>query len=125
VVKDSPLSTQMFKAATLQLGKELEESAHMSGAGWFTMYRRVLLPLLAPTAATVGVLAFLSSIRDISTPALLYTASTRPISILMLEYSFNHEFERAAAIGVLVSAFVLLVTLGARRLGFSLTREEA
>jgi iron(III) transport system permease protein len=125
VVKDSPLSTQMFKAATLQVGKELEESAHTSGAGWFTMYRRVLLPLLAPTAATVGVLAFLSSIRDISTPALLYTASTRPISILMLEYSFNHEFERAAAIGVLVSAFVLLVTLGARRLGFTLTREEA
>ncbi len=123
VIKDSPLSTQMFKAAILQIGKELEDSAQMSGASWLTMYRRVLLPLLAPTAATVGVLAFLSSIRDISTPALLYSASTRPLSILMLEYSFNHEFERAAAIGVLVSAFVLLVTLGARRLGFNVTRE--
>jgi ABC-type Fe3+ transport system permease subunit len=74
---------------------------------------------------TVGLLAFMSSVRDISTPALLYASPTRPLSILMLEYSFNNEFERAAAVGVLMAAFALVITLGARRLGLNIMREES
>jgi hypothetical protein len=42
----------------------------------------------------------------------------------MLEYSFAGEMERGAAIGVLVTAFVLVVTIGARALGFRLARER-
>jgi iron(III) transport system permease protein len=124
VVKDSPLSTQFFKAACLQIGAELEESARVSGASWLTMYRRVLLPLLAPTAVTVGLLNFLSAIRDISTPVLLYSAQSRPLSILMLEYSFSGEMERGAAIGVLITIFVMVVTLAARSLGLRVARGQ-
>lgn len=120
VVTGAPLSTQLFKASILQVGRELEESATMSGARWLTVYRRVVLPLIAPTAVTVGVLSLLSSSRDIATPVLLYNTSTRPLAILMLEYSSSLEFERAAAIGVLLMLFALVVTLGARRLGLNL-----
>jgi iron(III) transport system permease protein len=85
----------------------------------------VLLPLIAPTAITVGLLSFLSAIRDISTPVLLYSAQSRPLSILMLEYSFSGEMERGAAIGVLVTVFVLIVMLAARALGLRLARDRA
>jgi iron(III) transport system permease protein len=108
----------------MQIGPELEESARVSGASWLRTYFRVLLPLLAPTAITVGLLAFLSAIRDISTPVLLYSAQSRPLSILMLEYSFSGEMERGAAIGVLVTLFVMVVTLAARALGFRVARER-
>jgi iron(III) transport system permease protein len=124
VIKDSPLSTQFYKAGFMQIGPELEESARVSGASWLRTYFRVLLPLLAPTAITVGLLAFLSAIRDISTPVLLYSAQSRPLSILMLEYSFSGEMERGAAIGVLVTLFVMVVTLAARALGFRVARER-
>ncbi|MFN0074523.1 MAG: ABC transporter permease [Chloroflexota bacterium] len=124
IIKDSPVATLFFKAGIMQIGAELEQSARVCGAGWLTSYRKVLLPLLAPTAVTVGLLAFLSSIRDIGTTALLYSAQSRPLSILMLEYSFAGEMERGTAIGVLVTLFVLLVTLGARALGFRLARER-
>ncbi|HLH24779.1 MAG TPA: iron ABC transporter permease [Chloroflexota bacterium] len=125
VIKDSPLSTQFFKASFLQIGTELEESARVSGASWLQTYWRVLLPLLAPTAVTVGLLSFLSALRDISTPVLLYSAQSRPLSILMLEYSFSGEMERGAAIGVLVTVFVMAVTLVARAVGLRLARERA
>jgi ABC-type Fe3+ transport system permease subunit len=69
---------------------------------------------------TVGLLAFLSAIRDISTTVLLYSAQSRPLSILMLEYGFSGQMERSAAIGVLVTIFVLGITLGARAIGFRL-----
>jgi iron(III) transport system permease protein len=120
VIKSSPISTQLFKASILQIATELPESAAMSGARSFTIYRRVLLPLIAPTAVTVGVLTALTASRDIATPALLYTDSTRPAAILMLEYGLNQEFERAAAMGVLLVVFAVAVTLGARRMGLKL-----
>jgi iron(III) transport system permease protein len=123
-IKDSPLSTQFFKSAFLQIGRELEECARVTGASWFQTYRRVLLPLLVPTAITVGLLSFLSAIRDVSTAVLLYSAQSRPLSILMLEYSFSGELERGTAIGVLVTVFVLIVTIAARWLGFRLSRER-
>lgn len=124
VLRDSPLSTQFFKAGFLQLGSELEESARVCGASWLRTYWRVLLPLLAPTAITVGLLAFLSAIRDISTAVLLYSPQSRPLSILMLEYSFSGEMERSTAIGVLITVFVLGVLLAARAVGFRLARER-
>jgi iron(III) transport system permease protein len=120
VIKSSPLSMQLFRAAILQIATELPESGRMSGARWYTVYRRILLPLIAPTAVTVAVLTALSASRDVATPALLYTGSTRPAAILMLEYGLSQEFERAAALGVLLVAFAILVTLGARRLGLNL-----
>jgi iron(III) transport system permease protein len=124
VIKESPFSTLFFKAGLLQIGSELEECARVGGASWGYTYRRILLPLLAPTAITVGLLSFLSAIRDISTTVLLYSPQSRPISILMLEYSFAGEMERGAAIGVLVTVFALVVTIGARALGFRLARER-
>ncbi|HLG73877.1 MAG TPA: iron ABC transporter permease, partial [Chloroflexota bacterium] len=124
VIKESPISTLFFKAGLMQIGSELEETARVGGASWLRTYLRILLPLLAPTAITVGLLSFLSAIRDISTTVLLYSPTSRPLSILMLEYSFAGEMERGACIGVLVTAFVLLVTIGARALGFRLARER-
>jgi len=120
VIKSSPISMQLFKASILQIATELPESASVSGARWLTIYRRILLPLIAPTAVTVGVLTALSASRDIATPVLLYNDATRPAAILMLEYGLSQEFERAAAMGVLLVLFAIVVTLGARRLGLNL-----
>lgn len=120
IIQDSPRSTLMFKTGTSQIAKELEESAALSGAKWFKMYRRVLLPLLAPTAATVGLLSFLSAVREISVPILMSSSATRPLSILMLEYATSDLFERAVAIGVFMAGGVLVLTLIALRLGFNL-----
>lgn len=125
VIQRCPLSTQMLKAALLQVSQEMEESAQISGASWFTMYRRILIPIIAPTALTVGLINFISSMREVGTPALLYSFRTRPISILMLEYGIDGQFERAAVIGVLITFFILLIALVARRLGTAIDRRHA
>jgi len=124
VVRAAPLSTSLFKTSLLQIGAEVEEAARTCGAGWLRMYWRIVVPLLAPAAVTVGLITFLSAVYDISTPVLLYNASSRPLSILMLEYSFAGARERSAAIGVLLTAAVLVILLFARRLGYRLSRER-
>jgi len=100
VIRQSPLNVQFFKADLLQVRAELLKSAGLHGTTWIASYRRALLLLLAPAVVTVRVLAF-----------------------PMLEYTFTNERERGAAIGVPLAAFVLVVTLMARRTGLRLSRE--
>ncbi|MEE9143278.1 MAG: iron ABC transporter permease [Candidatus Binatia bacterium] len=124
IIKDSPITTQAFKASFLQLGPDLEEAARVTGASWAYTYRRILLPLVAPMAAAVGLLNFGSALTSIGTPVLLYSAKSRPLSILLLEYSFTGELERAAALGLLITGIICVMVLVGRKLGLQLTRSE-
>lgn len=121
VIRDSPISTQLMKAALLQIGRELEESAKISGATWLATYWRILLPLLAPTAFTVALLAFAGALRDISTVVLLYSGSSRPLSILLLEYGISGQLERSSALAILLVILIGAVTLLSQRLSSRLT----
>jgi iron(III) transport system permease protein len=116
-IQDSPVSTQAFKSGFLQLGQDLEESARVAGASWFYTYRRILLPLVAPVALTVGMLNFGSAMTTISIPVLLYSAQSRPLSILLLEYSFTGELERAAALGLLITVIICTMIIIGRSFG--------
>jgi len=116
-IQDSPVSTQAFKSAFLQLGPDLEEAARVAGGSWRYTYFRILLPLVAPVALTVGMLNFGSALTSISTPVLLYSAQSRPLSILLLEYSFTGELERAAALGLLVTMIICAMILVGQRFG--------
>jgi iron(III) transport system permease protein len=116
-IQDSPVSTQAFKSAFLQLGADLEEAARVAGGSWTYTYLRILLPLVAPVALTVAMLNFGSALTSISTPVLLYSAQSRPLSILLLEYSFTGELERAAALGLLITTIIVVMILLGRRFG--------
>jgi iron(III) transport system permease protein len=127
-IHDSPISTQAFKAAFMQLGPDLEEAARVAGGSWRYTYFRILLPLVAPVAATIAMLSFGTALISISTPVLLYSAESRPLSILLLEYSFTGEIERAAALGLLITAIICAMMLIGRWFGLRMTnpqRQEA
>ena len=119
ILADSPVTTQAFKAGLLQLGADLEESARVSGASWTYTYRRILLPLLAPLPRNFG-----NALTSISTPILLYSHESRPLAILLLEYSFTGELERAAALGLLITAIISAMMLLSRKLGLKLAGSD-
>ena len=121
MLSDSPVSTQAFRAGFLQLGADLEEAARVAGASWWYTYRRILLPLLAPIAGAVGLMNFGGALTSISTPVLLYSHQSRPLAILLLEYSVTGELERGAALGLLITAIICLMMLAGRKLGLRLS----
>ena len=124
ILADSPVATQAFKAGFLQLGGDLEEAARVSGGSWWATYRRILLPLLAPIATAVGLMSFGSALTSISTPVLLYSHQSRPLAILLLEYSFTGELERAAALGLLITAIIGSMMIIGRRFGLKLSGSD-
>jgi iron(III) transport system permease protein len=107
-------STSMF-----QIGRELEESAMTSGAGWFQSFRRVVLPLLLPGLIAGWIYIMIVSVRELSSTILLYSPGKEVLSILIWEMNQNGEFPQLAALGtMMVGALIVLVTiaykLGAR-----------
>jgi iron(III) transport system permease protein len=60
---------------------------------------------------------FIAALRDISTTVLVVTPATRPLSILMLEYSQSSALESAAVVGVILMGMMVIVALVARHFG--------
>jgi iron(III) transport system permease protein len=101
----------------LQIHKELEESAAMSGASWATTFRRVILPLLKPGLLAGWIYVMIVSIRELSTSILLYSPDTQVVSIVIWELWENGQYVELSALGVLFIITLFLLVLAAQWLG--------
>lgn len=116
VITHMATGTQQMKAGILQISAEHEQAARTTGARPLRSMWHIMLPLIAPSVAAVAVLTFDSAIRDISTVVLLTSGKSRPLSILLFEYSSTSELEEAAALGVLMATVTVVVGFIATRL---------
>lgn len=66
-----PFMTTMIKNAILNIGTNLEESAAVSGGGFFYRLRRVTLPLLTGNYAIAMLLVFVKTLSEYGTPSTL------------------------------------------------------
>jgi iron(III) transport system permease protein len=111
------LGTQITKTSLLQLGSELEEASRSLGASWLYTFRYVVLPLVAPTIAVVGVLAFASGARATGSIALLTTQSNQPLSMLQLTLLGSNQYGPASVVGVVLLVLTVGVAIVARWAG--------
>lgn len=105
------VSTQMVKSALRQLGSELEEGSRSAGATWVSTMRRIVLPLIAPTIAVVGMLAFSNAARATGSVALLSNSYNRPLSVYQLNLMADDNLETASVVGVIILAITFGVGL--------------
>ena len=117
VIGTMALGTQIIKAALLNLGTELEEASWASGASRFYTFRRVVLPLIAPAVAVIGLEVFATGISVVGLVALLGTGATQPLSMLQLIYLDGGFFEPGAIVGLLITTITVSAALLARYIG--------
>jgi iron(III) transport system permease protein len=111
------LSTQILKANFIQLGKELEESSRMSGAGFWRTYLRIVFPLMAQTMVLVGVIKFMFAAQHNSAIILLATSETRTLSLLALDQVAAGYREVASITIIMVTLLTLGLAIVARSFG--------
>jgi len=112
VTRFMPYGLRYNTTSMLQIHKELEESAEMSGASWGTTFRRIVLPLLKPGLLAGWIYIVIVSIRELSTSILLYSPGTEVISILIWELWENGQYVELSALGVMfIIALFMLVML--------------
>jgi iron(III) transport system permease protein len=100
-------STSMF-----QIGRELEESAQMSGAGWWQSFRRIVLPLLMPGLVAGWIYILIVSLRELGSSVLLYSPGKEVLSIVIWEQYRNGQLTQLSALGIMmVGGLLVLVTI--------------
>jgi iron(III) transport system permease protein len=111
VTRFMPYGLRYNTASMLQIHKELEESAAMSGASWGTTFRRVILPLLKPGLVAGWIYVMIVSVRELSSSILLYSPGTEVLSITIWELWENGQYVELSALGVLfiLALFVLVM----------------
>jgi iron(III) transport system permease protein len=117
VTRFLPYGMRYSSAAMLQIHKELEESAAMSGADWGMTFRRIVLPLLKPGLLAGFIYVMIVSIRELSSSILLYSPGTEVLSILIWELWENGQYVELSALGVMFIIGLFFLVLVAQLIG--------
>jgi len=117
VTRFLPYGLRYNTASMLQIHKELEESAAMSGASWGTTFVRVILPLLKPGLVAGWIYVMIVSVRELSSSILLYSPGTEVLSITIWELWENGQYVELSALGVLFILALFVLVMAAQWLG--------
>jgi iron(III) transport system permease protein len=112
-----PYGMRFNTASLLQLHKELEESAQLAGADWFTTFRRIVLPLLKPGLIAGWIYIVIVSVRELSSSVLLYSPGSEVVSVVLWEMWQNGQYVQLSALGVMLMAALFLFVLAAQAFG--------
>src|SRR3954469_6985751 len=117
VTRFLPYGTRYASTSMMQIHKELEESAAMSGASWGLTFRRVVLPLLKPGLLAGWIYVMIVSIRELSSSILLYSPGTEVVSIMIWELWQNGQYVELSALGVMLIILLFCLVMIAQLLG--------
>ncbi|HTI85794.1 MAG TPA: iron ABC transporter permease [Alphaproteobacteria bacterium] len=111
--------TRAMNAAILQVHKDLEEAAHVSGAPRWRTMRRIFIPLLMPSLVGVWIYSMLQSVRQAGMPLMLTEGSKNEVlSVLVWRLWNQGEIGVVGALGSILIVIMLMLTLVIRALGF-------
>ncbi|WP_432876775.1 carbohydrate ABC transporter permease [Kribbella sp. CA-245084] len=106
--------TFLMRQFFLGIPKELEEAARIDGAGVFTIFSQIMLPLGTPALATVALFTFVDSWNDLLGPLIFVNSQrlqTVPVALALfrgLEFS-NTAALMAAATITIVPVFAVFI----------------
>lgn len=107
-----PVGMFLVKQFTDQVPDSLIEAAVVDGANYFTVYRKIILPMIKPAIATVAILAFQSVWNNTETSA-MYTnkESMRTLTFYMNTLASNTNAVAGQGIAAAASLIMFLPNL--------------
>ena len=119
-----PYGMRYSSASMFQIARELEETAQMSGAGWWQTFRRIVLPLMLPGFIAGWIYIVVVSTRELASSVLLYSPGKEVLPIVIWEQYRNGQLTELSALGIMmIGALVVLVAL-AYKLGATIGLRE-
>ena len=106
-----PFAVFMLVQQMRAIPDDFLDAARIDGAGIFQVYRRIALPMCAPTIATLAVTTFMESWNDYLWPLLMLTdrnKMTLPIALSTLNGQYNTEYNVLMA-GSLISMIPIVI----------------
>ncbi len=107
-------------AGMAQIEIAQEEAAALDGAGRARQLVDIILPSLLPAAVAGGLMTFLLAFSELTVSALLWSAGTETIGVVLYNLEEAGLASQASAVGVVIVAVVMLAMLALHALGRSL-----
>jgi ABC-type sugar transport system permease subunit len=112
----------VYLAGLQGIPREVYEAASMDGAGRWRTFASITWPLLAPTTFFLVVYSVILSFQAFDTVYVLTRGGPGDATTFLVQYAYDQGFNQlrqgyAAALGVVIYAVVLLLTLAQWRLG--------
>ncbi len=111
VARFIPDTVKALSTSFMQIHKELEEAAWISGRGLLSTIATIVLPLARPGVVASMSLLFVLAIRELGSSLFLYTSDTTVMAVLLLDYYEGGNVGKTAAFS-LVQTAILAVLLG-------------
>jgi len=121
IISYLPYGMRYSASGMLQIHRELEEVAAISGASPLTRLRRIVAPLLGPSLLAGWLFIFLLAARALSLPILLAGPRSQTMAVAMYDLWSNGQGTELAALGLLWTGLMTLIAV----IFYMLTRRSA
>ncbi|WP_446751190.1 carbohydrate ABC transporter permease [Streptomyces sp. CLV115] len=116
VFKNVGLNMVLFLAALQGVPKELYEAARVDGAGAWTRFRSITLPLISPTILLTSVITIVGSLQVFAQIAVLTQGGPKLSTTVLVYYLYQqafqfHHFGYGATLSILLLLIVLALTV--------------
>ena len=101
----------LMRQAFLAIPKEMEEAAFIDGCSVFNIWKKILLPMTAPTLAVLAIFTFIGSWGEFLWPSIMLTKEsmyTLPVGINNLQGMFSANWRFVAA-GSIISTIPIII----------------
>jgi len=108
--------TFLMRQFMLGVSNELIEAAKLDGAGYFTIFWKIVLPLCKPIIATVGIIKFIWTWNDYQNPLIfLIDKNLYPITLGMQlfkdDYADNYAILMMASLSAIIPLVIIFIIL--------------
>lgn len=111
IIVKIPFSFRMLRAAFFSIDDSLEEAAKTMGASTFYTFRKVIFPILLPSAMAIGAIVFNSLLTDYDLSVFLYHPLLEPLGIVIMK-STDVEADLSAKAMIYVYSVTLMIISG-------------
>jgi iron(III) transport system permease protein len=114
-VRNITLAYVVIYPSLARINNEFDRAARAGGAGWWTIARRILLPILRPSLFAAFLLMFITLLNDYDPVVFLQKPGTEVIGVTMLQYWQQGVVGPVAALAVVQVLIVAVVlAIGSR-----------
>jgi iron(III) transport system permease protein len=122
VIRYMPYGMRYAQPGVLQIHRELEEAAGVSGATQRSIFARVVLPLLSPALVAGWLFIFLLAAKELSIAILLAGTDSKTVAVAMFDQWSNGQAGEVAALGIV---WTILMSVLAAAMTWLTTRDKS
>jgi iron(III) transport system permease protein len=115
-----PFGVKAVSNAITQIHEELERAAAVSGANWFVVFWRVLVPLAMPGIVAGWIILFVSMMRELSASIMLFSSNNEVIGTILIQLYDEGLFSHVC----ILSLIIVILSLGSVALVRWITKQK-